>query len=265
MLNSPSSLQKPSFMKTSLLVLPLLSLVLLALPAKAVKPVTPTITEVGITSGTTMPGSPSDYIIFNGSNFNSNGTSGGTAGSSFDLTSFSVAGGVGQNGYSAFSITPPGGGTPVLSGAIDASTPYPNPNGDGQTAQQMNAGIGLGSNSNFNYNDFDVYLMYSNTGGSLTDSVVSLDAPGQAYGTNGVAVTDNTGSPEYVEFNVQNLAASGGTYLVFSGISSSTGGSGYIGGVSFESLPEPSTFAMLLGGVALLGFIVRRKSARFTL
>jgi hypothetical protein len=40
------------------------------------KAVVATITEVGITSGSTMPGSPTDlaydYIIFNGSNFNSN-------------------------------------------------------------------------------------------------------------------------------------------------------------------------------------------------
>ena len=250
-------------MKKSLLVLPLLSLVVLVLPARAV---TASVTEVGTTSGSAMPGSPTDYIIFNGGNFNSGGTTG--VGTAFDLTSFSVSGGV-QN-YSSgsdFLITPPGGGTPVFSGAINASTPYPNGNSPGgpgpQTAQQMNAGIGIGSNANFNYNDFDVYLMYSNTGGALADSVVSLDAPGQAFGANGVSVTDNTGSPEYLEFNVKNLEASGGTYLVFSGISASSGGTGYIGGVSFESLavPEPSTYAMMLGGLALLGFCIRRKLA----
>jgi len=38
-------------------------------------------------------------------------------------------------------------------------------------------------------------------------------------------------------------------------------GTGYVGAVSFESVPEPSTWGMMAGGVALLGFCVRRKLA----
>jgi hypothetical protein len=39
--------------------------------------------------------------------------------------------------------------------------------------------------------------------------------------------------------------------------------SSYLGGVSFDEAPEPSTWALLLAGVAFLGFRMRNKIARF--
>jgi hypothetical protein len=36
---------------------------------------------------------------------------------------------------------------------------------------------------------------------------------------------------------------------------------GELGAVALRQIPEPSTYAMMLGGLALLGFCVRRKLA----
>jgi hypothetical protein len=249
--------------------LSLLSLALLALPGQAA-PLS--ITSEGVTSGGTMPGSATDFVFFNASDWTNPGPATNVSPYS-DLTSFTVSGGIdSQNGNSDSysSITTPAGGSPVLTGDLFGDTGY-TPSSDSVTTpagKTIAIGLTVGSNPHFNYNDFNVFVMFTNTGGTYTDDAIGLVGPGAQFDANNVAVTDvslGQSSADYLEFNVQNLKSSGGTYLVLS--SYTTGATAYLGAVSFESIaeiPEPSTYALMLGGLAFLGFLIRRKSARFS-
>jgi hypothetical protein len=234
-----------------------------------------TITPVGVTTGSTMPGSSTDFIFFNGTtypgypaydnNLNNNA-------SDSQLYSFSVSGGVdGFNGLSGYATIKTPAGTSLLTGDVQAAPGI---------AFALEPGLGTNSdlgtedthlNSSFNYNNFDVYLMVSNTNGTLTDQNVALDqrefngSLNPAFGTTSVSITDNTtgtSSAQFVEFHVTGLgdaiAAGYKPDLVVSA-NLADGGISYIGGVSFVSLPEPSTYALCLVGLGGLILITRRK------
>ena len=234
-----------------------------------------TITPVGVTTGSTMPGSATDFIFFNGSNYPGypafdNNIDNNTTSS--QLYSFSVSGGVdGSNGNLNYATITTPGGTSLQTGDVQAMPGI---------AFALEPGLGTNSdlhtedtnlNPNFNYNNFDVYLMVSNTGGTWTDLNVALDQRefsgpvNPAFGTTSVPITDNTtgsSDAEFVEFHVTGLgdaiAAGYKPDLVVSA-NLSSGGVSYIGGVSFVSIPEPSTFALGFMGLAGLIFIARRK------
>jgi len=127
----------------------------------------------------------------------------------------------------------------------------------------------LGSgNTNFNYSDFNVYVLYDNTTGdpNSIDDQIALAAGTDATGASATAVTVTdpavkvTDEGRYVEFNVQGLQA-GDEFTIAASALSSDNPTAYFGAISLESAPEPSTYAMMFGGLALLGFCVRRKRA----
>ena len=136
------------------------------------------------------------------------------------------------------------------------------------------ASFTLGSgDANFNYSNFNVYVLYDNTSfgpdnydGNSIDDQIALAAGADATGASATAITvsdpsvkiDNEG--RYVEFNVQGLQA-GDEFTIAASDLNSGNNTAYIGAVSLESAPEPPTYAMMLGGLALLGFCVRRKLA----
>lgn len=238
-----------------------------------------TITPLGVTTGGTMPGSPSDFIFFNSSDYNSIGNSGphnninnGTASS--QLSSFSVSGGVagvdGTAGYAT--ITTPAGDS-LLTGDLQASPGI---------AFALEPGLGTNSdlgtedtnlNANFNYNDFYVYLMVSNTGGANTDLNVALDQRefsgpvNPAFGTTSVPIVDNTtgtSAAQFVEFHVTGMGdaiSAGYKPDLVASANLASGGAAYIGGVSFISAPEPSTLALGVMSIGALIFFARRKLA----
>ena len=127
--------------------------------------------------------------------------------------------------------------------------------------------LGTG-NANFNYSDFNVYVLYDNTTGdpNSIDDQIALAAGTDATGALATAVTVTdpavkvTDEGRYVEFNVQGLQA-GDEFTIAASALPSGNPTAYFGAISLESAPEPSTYAMLLGGLALLGFCVRRKLA----
>jgi hypothetical protein len=268
-------------MKKSLLVLPLLSLVALVLPAKAQI----VVSYVGSSTGGTMPGSATDFIFFNGSTYNSGGggssRDNGGADNYSKLDSFSFAGSV-QPDYSNgnYSVITTPAGDSVTTGDLKAD----NPLAFAVEPTQSNPVSTL--STPFDYNDFDMYIMYSNTDSAFQDATISVNPrssnqnSGGPYGGPLVTVNlDGTQAPTdtntssstayYLEFHITGLqTAIDDGYspdLVVSATEGAGYGTGYVGGVSFVSAPESSTWAMLLGGVAFLGFIVRRKSARFAL
>jgi hypothetical protein len=136
------------------------------------------------------------------------------------------------------------------------------------------ASFTLGSgDANFNYSDFNVYVLYDNTSfgpgnydGNSIDDQIALASGADATGASATAVTVSDPSVKvnnagrYVEFNVQGLAA-GGEFTIAASDLNSGNNTAYIAAVSLQSAPEPSVYAMMIGGLALLGFCVRRKLA----
>jgi hypothetical protein len=262
--------------KSLIPLLVLLSAAMMSLPARAQV----IVSYVGSSSGGTMPGSATDFFFPNQSNypgqpsFTSN--QGGNTTYSH-LTSFSIVGGVnGVNGGGSYSsIVTPAGGPAILTGDIEAT---------GNPAPSMAFEPGLAGslstdgsyNSHFNYNDFNVYLMYSNTGSiSHTDLSVTLSPillTGPSAGTSANVLLDgiqapldintNTATADYLEFNVQGLGTAMQSFnnLAFVVTNSNTGDLSYIGAISFQSVaeaPEPGTWALMLGGVGALVFVRR--------
>ena len=196
----------------------------------------------------TMPGSTTDYDFL-------------SPGNSAVLDDFSVAAGAGMYPWG------PHGGP-------DYSTIF------SPTGASVNTGIlfqegtqtdmveyTLGTSLTFNYSDFNVYFMYGNTfdpgprDGTITLNL--LNASSALITTDTVTATDPAGEPqneaEFEQFTV--TGATSGDILEFGATTYVLDGhQSYVGGASFESLPEPSTYAMMIGGLALLGFCVRRKA-----
>ena len=258
----------------------ILSLGLLALPVQGQI----VVNYVGYSTGGTMPGSPTDFIFFNGGNYGGNASrNNGGSDNASELDSFSFAGGVqsdNSNGqYSA--ITTPAEEV-IATGDLKAD------NNLAFAVEPTQADPVSTLGTPFNYNDFNMYVMYSNTDLNFQDTTISVN-PRSSNQTGGPfgggplvtvnldgtqAPTDTNTDPSlayFLEFNITGLqTAINDGYnpdLVVSALPGAGRGTSYVGGVSFESVavPEPSTFAMLLGGVTLLGFVLRRKSARFAL
>ena len=224
-----------------------------------------TITYVGTTTGSTLPGATNDFIFFNQSNYPVGGPSTDNVLPDSHLSSFYFAGGVnGANASNTSATINSPLGTPIQTGELQSHD------------SQLAFAIVPTGNANFNYNDFNVYYAVSTTGGSSNDLDVGLDSvthdtsAGAGYGSHpghfAPVVDNSTGSntAQFVEFNVQGFGSdiqgqTGTELLVGSAIASS--GPNYISAISFEAVavPEPSTYAMMLGGMALLGICVRRK------
>jgi hypothetical protein len=227
------------------------------------------LTQVGgeTNSGTDL-GSPSEYIIFNGSNYNVIGSD--AAGSYKNLPDFEIVGGEaqvpGDAGYST--INTPGNVSSLHTGGIFST----NTIAVGLELLDLTA-LGT-STSGFNYNDFNVYVMIDNAPGDLAiqDDGVGLDArldnveltPVHIITTNSNA---SLTSADFVEFNVTGLGTAVAAARVTNPSAASdlvlrifkpNGDDAVMGGLSFESVPEPSTWAMLFAGAAALFFVARR-------
>ena len=237
----------------------------------------------GVTTGTLtsqMPGSSSDYIFFNAEDYSNNLSHPET--NYNGLTSFFIAGGLQGTDYVDNTVNNPAG-TAVSVGTLQASGSqhFAFAIRPGSKTDENNDGGGngdnanvppIGLNPNFNYNDFNVYVLFSATGDSTRDTDLSLDLRVNGVLTQGlhpVAVTDdntNTSMGKYIEFNVTGLgtllATGANADLVLDGNSNNP--LSYVNAVSFQSVPEPSTYALLLAGVAFFGFLIRRKVARLS-
>lgn len=123
--------------------------------------------------------------------------------------------------------------------------------------------------SNYNYNPSAVYNVHSTSAISF-DGLVS----GSVLGSITVGAATN-GTSHFVDINLNStgiayLNASQGQQIVLGG--GVTGSNvqlfGYTGGLPTATLavtsavPEPETYAMMLAGLGMLGFLARRKNAQ---
>lgn len=100
---------------------------------------------------------------------------------------------------------------------------------------------------------------------SLTGNAnVGLDITGFAlYGSGGLVMDGtmvSTGAVDQWTLNTGNVAA-GEYYLQVSGSMVSRSAGKYYANVTLAPVPEPETYAMMLGGLGLLAFTARRRRA----
>jgi hypothetical protein len=159
----------------------------------------------------------------------------------------------------------------------DYATTADQPTSSGPYAEATAPGgtTSFGTGAVFDYSGTDLLTFSPNTAGSfdvylLTDNVTEGNGFDTSsititYGTNGSktqSVTPAGSTDDYVGFNIADATA-GEVFTVY------TNGGGpstfeAIGGVTFgpsTSAPEPSTYALLLGGLVLLAVGFRRRSA----
>jgi hypothetical protein len=227
------------------------------------------------TTLSTIPGSPSDYVIFGYGNYNKIG--GDSAGSSKNLPDFDIVGGEAEHsGDAGFStINTPGSVGSIATGGITS----PNTIAVGLELLNVNSS-GHSSTTGFNFNDFNVYVMIDNAPGDsiFQNTGVGLDARlnNVELSPVNVATSNNNtslGSADFVEYNVTGLgSAVAAAELANPGenddlvlrIFKPGGQSAILGGISFQSVevPEPSTYALLLAGFFGLAIAVRRKASK---
>jgi len=221
------------------------------------------------TNGGTLPGSPSEYVIFNGSEYNKIG--GDAAGSYKNLPDFEIVGGeYERSGDAGFStISTPGGASSLLTGSISSTNTI-------AVGIELLGSISPGglASDGFNFNDFNIYVMVDNAPGdsSYDDTSLALDARldnTELTPTDFTITSQNTSlsSADYVEYNVTGLGTavaaeealhpSTNNDLVLR-VFKPDGKFSEFGALGFESAPEPSTWAMLFTGVVALFFVARR-------
>jgi hypothetical protein len=220
------------------------------------------VTQVGTsTTGSTMPGNPYDFIFFNSADYPFNGPVQGNGTSSYvDLTNFTIAGGLQGGGpFNGDSTITTPAGVSLETGFI-AST--------ASTFAFAIEPVGITSSNYQLYNDFNVFVMYGNSDGTLDDSTISLsprssDESGGDFSGGPLTTVDVTDSgtattAKFLDFEVKGLGTEfingDAPDLVLSG--SGAHGETGVGGVAFD-IPEPSTYALMGLGMAGLFFLGR--------
>ena len=227
----------------------LLLMIGFALPAAA-----QSITGTFLGSLGTMPGSTADYAFFD---------------STTNLTNFTQTS-VGT-GVTAYGVGPGAGVSAIDSptGALVNTGIYFQVAHNSTNFELVSFTLENAGGSTFNYGDFNVYFMFGNGPNSseINDASVGLilkNSSGGVITSDLEPVTDNNTSfsmATFEEFHV--TGASAGDILEFEA-APTRNFQNYIGGVSFESnaVPEPTTWAMLLGSVAMLGLLIRFRRQR---
>jgi hypothetical protein len=253
-------------MKLSTLLMVSAFLMGASLPAWA----TPTVDVTDSFAGTlgTMPGSGTDYTFFgNESEFPSLLYFAGThSGQPTVLTDFTVAAGANAQGqYSGgdnySTIYDP------LGNAVGTGDLFGPGSAGGDKPDMVDFTLGK-TGSTFNFSDFDVYVMFGNGPGDGNDRITNVDlsvfsASSVLLGSDApVLVTDTNASTSLASFEEFHITGASAGDVIQIGTGTISPFSSYLGGVSFE-VPEPSTWALMLAGVAFLGFRIRSKATRF--
>lgn len=123
--------------------------------------------------------------------------------------------------------------------SFTASTPVLDGGDDVISFKGLNAGV------------YDISITLSSQGVTWNQAATKL---------NGVTGTFSGGKLQFAEFNYNGLAPFDLTL-----VGSKTAGAtkfGYSADVSVSAVPEPETYGMLLGGLALMGVVARRKAKK---
>ena len=119
----------------------------------------------------------------------------------------------------------------------------------------------------------DKYSFTTSVAGTLTGDVWSIGGGDQ----NGLAINDfalydaggqlldgsqlSSGNVDNWTLSYANLAA-GSYYVLISGTSLGNGAAKYTADLALAPVPEPETYAMMLGGLGLLAFTARRRKQK---
>ena len=252
-----------------------LNLLLLAglLAASSPNATAATITYLGSTTSSTMPGSPTDFTFVgqSGALTATDYSSGQTYQGTTDLTSFtaslgsSITSGAGTRGmfsdegtfgsyYSTISAPAGYTGTTAAPATLQTGVLF----APGDSATDL-ANFKENGSLTFDYSSYYVYVMYGNYAGTgnTTDIVLTLGGTPKVQ-----PVSDANSNLDVAYFALFHITGMTSTQTLEIGATASDGNNALIGGVSFvQSVPEPSTWAMMVGGLAFLGFCIRRKSA----
>jgi hypothetical protein len=238
----------PAFMKSKsiLAVIAILAAATISAPAQII------VSADNIGNLTQMPGSPTDYSFLGADGqFGPFGYGGGTPDTGVQ-THFTMASDVGESygGDGRYS---------VINNPLGASTQTGILFGRAGNTNQNILTLNLGTNPGFNYANFDLYVLYGNASGDgqVRDTALTL-TDGVTLFTDPVLDTNtNLALASFAVFHITG-ALPGDTIEIGA---TSPLGINYVGGVSLRSLPEPSTYAMSLFGIAFLGFCLWRKRA----
>ena len=224
------------------------------------------ITDSSAGTLSTMPGSAANYTFFgNPDEFSGLPYYGASFGGTnppqpylltdFTLTAGSNAGGqfAGTSGYSTINGPIGSSQSSVETGDIFA----PGSSG-GDAPDIVNFTLGT-PGSAFNFSDFNVYVMYGNGPGDANDHITNMDLSIGSV-SDSVLITDANTSTSVAYFEKFHITGASAGDVIQIGTGSISPFSSYLGGVSFEEAPEPSTWALMLAGVAFLGFRLRRRS-----
>jgi hypothetical protein len=217
-----------------------------------------TITATDLGNLTQMPGSPTDYsFLGKDGQFGPFGYGGGSPDTGVQ-THFTMTTLVGESygGDGRYSVIKNPLGVSTQTGILFGRAGNVN-----QNLLQLNLG-----HAKFNYGDFNLFVMFGNGSG---DGQVRDTALTVTDVTKGVALTfsvsDTNTSPadlgvaSFAEFHI--VGASSGDVLQIGATSPPF--LNYIGGVSLlAEVPEPSTYALMLGGFVFLVFMAVRRSRK---
>jgi hypothetical protein len=138
-------------------------------------------------------------------------------------------------------------GSVLPAGAFNDIFSFVLPSNNGSGYDIQNFPISITGTGNFNTLLSSVSL-FSNADGILFNSD---DTFLQSFAVPGGSTASFTWEP----------SIGGNMYLSVAGVANGSLGGAYNGTISVSAVPEPETYAMLMAGLAIIGAIVRRKTA----
>lgn len=93
----------------------------------------------------------------------------------------------------------------------------------------------------------------------LTSATLFRNTDGVLFNADDTMVRSGVVTPTGISFT-NGASAAGTYYLNVTGISTGSQGGLYNGAISVAAVPEPETYAMLLAGLGVMGFIARRRN-----
>jgi len=107
--------------------------------------------------------------------------------------------------------------------------------------------------------EYTLSFWYSNR----TNTAVATNGLSFSFGNGWIAApglaVNNSGDNQWSQVNYSFVASSGTTALSFMATGSSDSYGTSLDNVSVAAVPEPSTYALMFGGLAAIGFIARRR------
>ena len=93
----------------------------------------------------------------------------------------------------------------------------------------------------------------------LTSASLFRNTDGALFNSDDTMVRSGSVTPAGISFT-NGASAAGTYYLNVTGIATGSQGGLYNGAISVAAVPEPETYAMLLAGLGVMGFIARRRN-----